>query len=98
MIEDMLFFKQELSPDKQTNYISKLLSAILKVKKIIAPNKLHQKLEPIKSLEEIEIFIKNLKNRRALNKKKTLKTKTEIVIENLDEIGLDDWVSFMICQ
>jgi hypothetical protein len=73
-----------LTPDKQTNYISKLLSAILKIKKLIAPNKLHQKLEPLKSLEEIDTYIKKLKNRRTLNKKKTFKTKTDIVIENID--------------
>ena len=47
MIEDMLFFKQELTGDKQTNYTNKLLTAILKLKKIITPNtpnKMHQKL------------------------------------------------------
>jgi hypothetical protein len=44
MIEDMLFFNQELAADKQTNYIGKLLGAILKLKKIVAPSKLHLKL------------------------------------------------------
>jgi hypothetical protein len=44
MIEDMLFYKHELTADKQTNYINKLLTAILKVKKTINPSKMHKKL------------------------------------------------------
>lgn len=40
----MLFFNQELAGDKQTSYIAKLLGAILKLKKLVAPSKLHEKL------------------------------------------------------
>lgn len=45
MISDMIYFSTELSsPEKQTSYIGKLLTAILKLKKLTAPNKLNQKL------------------------------------------------------
>ena len=79
MIEAMLEFNKNYgNPSKNIESMTKLLSMIQKLKKIIAPAKCYEKLEPMKVLSEVESILKN-KNQGS-KRQRTRKMRTYINI------------------
>ena len=65
MIEAMLEFNNNFgTPEKNIDHMTKILSSIQKLKKIITPSKCYEKLMPLKVLEEVETALLNVKRRR----------------------------------
>lgn len=65
MIEIMLEFNRHFATqEKSIEYMTKILSSVQKLKKIISPSKCYEKLEPLKVLEQVETILKNPPRRR----------------------------------